>query len=390
MESEATILTVDPNEADRATLRAVLSAGGYSVHEAVPATAVGTVEAAKQVRPHLIVLGANLGDVDETSVCRAVRAEASIAGTPILLLTAGQTDDFVLAGLKAGADDYILKDSAPELLLARVGRLIQYRRLSGLAILDRQLVQIGRLLAGIVHEIRGPLSVIRGSAELLRLTLEDRPDELQWVESILRGSSLLQHRLEHLMGAVRSGPPQRTVVELATLLNEAVDLFVKGLPRDHARVQLEVGANGPPRVLGDAGRLMQVVFDLLTNAQQATIARGASGVILLRTSGDGAERAEWVKLEIIDNGPGIPDVHLNRIFEPFFTTREGGSGYGLYLASEITREMGGRITAANNPDQGACFTVWLPAESSAPAQATPSSLPPREATPPVDEAPPRR
>lgn len=382
MDSEATVLTVDPSEADRTMLRAVLSGGGYAVHEAALVTTVEVVEAAKRIRPHLIVLGANLSDVDETALCKAVRAETCIAGTPILLLTAGQTDEFVLAGLNAGADDYILKDSAPELLLARVKRLIQYRRLSGLAILDRQLVQIGRLLAGIVHEIRGPLSVIRGSAELLRLTLQDRPDELQWVEAILRGSSLLQHRLEHLMGAVRSGPPQRASVELASLLTEAVDLFAKGLPRDHVRVQLEIGANGPSRVLGDAGRLMQVVFDLLTNAQQATIAKGASGEIVLRTSGARDDRTEWVKLEIVDNGPGIPDVHLNRIFEPFFTTREGGSGYGLYLASEITREMGGRITAANNPDQGACFTIWLPAEPASP------SLPPEE-TPPAGQGPPQ-
>lgn len=390
MDSEATVLTVDPSEADRTMLRAVLSGGGYTVHEAALAQAAEVVEEAKRIRPHLIILGANLNDMDETALCKAVRAEASIAGIPILLLTAGRADDFVLAGLNAGADDYILKDSAPELLLARVRRLIQYRRLSGLAILDRQLVQIGRLLAGIVHEIRGPLSVIRGSAELLRLTLQDRPDELQWVESILRGSSLLQHRLEHLMGAVRSGPAHRAPVELAALLTEAVDLFAKGLPRDHVRVRLEVAADGPSRVFGDAGRLLQVVFDLLTNAQQATIAKGASGEIVLRTSKARDERNEWVKLEVVDNGPGIPDIHLNRIFEPFFTTREGGSGYGLYLASEITREMGGRITAANNADQGACFTIWLPVEPPESAAPPPSPSPSRAETPPAGQGPPRR
>jgi|GEM_PF-826591 len=384
VDSEATVLTVDPSDADRARLREALSGGGFSVHEVSQATTTEVLEASRRIRPHLIVLGANLSDVDETALCRAVRAEASIAETPILILTAGQTDAFVLAGLNAGADDYIVKDSAPELLLARAKRLIQYRRLAGLALLDRQLVQIGRLLAGIIHEIRGPLSVIRGSAELLRLTLQDRPDELQWVESILRGSSLLQHRLEHLMGAVRTGPPQRSPVELNSLLTEAVDLFVKGLPRDHLRVQLEVGGDGPPRILGDAGRLMQVVFDLLTNAQQAVAARGGGGVIVLRSSGVHEERGDWVKLEIIDNGPGIPEIYLHRIFEPFFTTRQGGSGYGLYLASEITREMGGRITVANNPNEGACFTVWLPVEPKAQAS------PPPEETRPADAAPPQR
>jgi len=374
---EATVLTVDPSDADRALLRDVLSRGGYSVHEACVTTEV--IEAAKRIRPHLIVLGSNLGGVDETELCRAVRAESSIAGTPILILTSGQADSIVMAGLDAGADDYMLKDSAPELLLARAKRLIQYRRLAGLAILDRQLVQIGRLLAGIVHEIRGPLSVIRGSAELLRLTLQDRPDELQWVESILRGSSLLQLRLDHLMGAVRTGAAECRTVDLNSLLTEATDLFIKSLPRDHTRVKLEVDGGCPAHIKGDAGRIMQVVFDLLANAQQAVAAHGENGDIVLRTSGAHEEAGEWVKLEVVDNGPGIPDVHLRRIFEPFFTTREGGSGYGLYLASEITRELGGRITAANNPEGGACFTVWLPVNSQSP--------PPPETTRPDAAAP---
>lgn len=379
MDFEATVLTVDPSDAERALLRDVLSGGGYAVHEASLTSEV--VEAAKRIRPHLIVLGSNLDCVDESALCRAVRSEPSIAGTPILILTAGQADSFVMAGLDAGADDFMVKDAAPALLLARAKRLIQYRRLVGLAALDRQLVQIGRLLAGIVHEIRGPLSVIRGSAELLRLTLQDQPEERQWVDSILRGSGLLQLRLDHLMGAVRTGPAERRTVDLNSLLAEALDFFVKSLPRDQIRVKLETGGDDPPMVRGDAGRIMQVVFDLLSNAQQAVAARGVKGEIVLRTGRGHEEAGDWAKLEVIDNGSGIPDVLLKRVFEPFFTTREGGSGYGLYLASEIIRDLGGRITAVNNPEGGACFTVWLPVD--------PQEPPPAEATPPAVATPPR-
>ncbi len=363
MEPEATVLTVDPSDADRALLRATLSQGGYSVHETSDVSEV--VDVAKRIRPHLIVMGVNIADADETALCRAVRAEAAIAATPILIMTAGHADAFVLAGLDAGADDYIVKDSAPQLLLARVRRLIQYRRLASLAMLDRQLVQIGRLLAGIVHEIRGPLSVIRGSAELLRLSLQERPDDLQWVESILRGSSLLQLRLEHLMGAVRTGPLQMHPVDVNSLLAEAVALFAKGMPPNRFHVKVETNQGPPYQIQGDAGRLMQVVFDLLTNAYQAILASGGEGEVVLRTECANEDQAEWVKLEVVDNGPGIPEVYLHRIFEPFFSTREGGSGYGLYLASEIVRELGGRLTASNCPSGGACFTVWLPHSSSA-------------------------
>jgi len=69
---------------------------------------------------------------------------------------------------------------------------------------------------------------------------------------------------------------------------------------------------------------------------------------------------DWVRIEVCDNGPGIPSTLLERVFEPFFTTKETGSGYGLYLASEILKEQGGHLSATNLEMGGACFAVWLP------------------------------
>lgn len=356
MESEAIILVVDPVDPERSALRDVLARAGYAVHEA--AHARDAVAEAVRVRPHLIVLGRSLSEDDETTLCRAIRAEAALAGTPVLIMSAAHADAVVLAGLDAGADDYVQHDSAPELILARIRRLIHYRKMAGLAMLDRQLVQVGRLLAGIVHEIRGPLSVIRGSAELLKIGLKDRPDDGQWVDSILRGASLLQLRLEHLMGAVRSGPVQMQPIDLDSLLTETVDLFVRGLPPNHRQVTIKAESGAPSiRVRGDAGRLMQVLFDLLSNAHQAIVGSGKEGAIVVRAS----KSCDWAKIDVLDDGPGVPDVYLRRIFEPFFTTRQGGTGYGLYLASEICHELGGRLEAANNPGGGACFSVLMPA-----------------------------
>lgn len=360
LESEAIILVVDPVDPERSGLRDILARSGYAVHEG--SRVCDAVAEAVRIRPHLIVLGRSLSEADETALCRAVRAEAALSGTPILIMSAAHADAVVLAGLDAGADDYVQHDSAPELILARVRRLIHYRKMAGLAMLDRQLVQVGRLLAGIVHEIRGPLSVIRGSAELLKIGLGERPDDAQWVDSILRGASLLQLRLEHLMGAVRSGPLQMQPIDVGSLLTETVDLFVRGLPPNNRQVTIKVGDGDPSlRVRGDAGRLMQVLFDLLSNAHHAIVGCGKEGAIVVRASKSCDEGCDWAKIDVVDDGPGVPDVYLRRIFEPFFTTREGGTGYGLYLASEICRELSGRLEAVNEPAGGACFSVLLPA-----------------------------
>ncbi len=314
-----------------------------------------------EVRPHVIVLDVNLPDLNGLDACRALRGDPHVGGIPVLMLTVRHDDNDILAGLQAGADDYVAKDSAPELVLARVRRLVQYRQLVTLAMLNRQLVQVGRLLAGIIHEIRGPLAVIRGSAELLQLSLNPEDGNLQWVDSILRGTHLLQVRLEHLMSTVRAGPPQFEVVDLEALLRESVELFVKGLPPSGRciSVQAEI-QKAPPPVRADAGRIMQVLIDLLTNAHQAIATTSQQGHIELRAEPVDQGGCGWVKVDVCDDGPGIPEVYLDRIFEPFFSTKQGGTGYGLYLASEILKEQGGRLTACNNPAGGACLSIWLP------------------------------
>ena len=155
------------------------------------------------------------------------------------MLTVRDNDHDVLAGLEAGADDYVAKDSPGEIFLARVRRLIQYRRMATAAVLNDHLVQVGRLLAGIVHEIRGPLAVIRGSAELMRMHLDPDDPNLQWVDPILRNAQLLQVRLEHLMATVRSGPMVLETLEIAPLVREAADLFRKGTDPRGSRVAME-------------------------------------------------------------------------------------------------------------------------------------------------------
>ena len=353
------VLIVDDSPLDRALLRSVLGGGGFSVHEV--AYGRDALDKAREVLPHVIVLDVNLPDTDGHTVCRDLRADPQFARVPILMLTAQHHERDVIAGLEAGADDYIAKDEPPQIILARVRRLVRYRQMATVAALNEGLAGVGRLLAGIVHEIRGPLSVIRGNAEILKLQYGASADSQTRIDPIIRGCQLLQLRLEHLMAAVRGGPPVLLPQDVPPLVKEAAELFLKGTDPRAGRVAVETeAAAGLPPVKADGGRVIQVLLNLLGNAHEAILGDRKEGRIAIRSAVESDDKGEWVVVEVADDGPGIPEAHLSRIFEPFYTTKATGSGYGLYLASEILREHGGRLTACNGDDGGARFSIWLP------------------------------
>jgi signal transduction histidine kinase len=353
------VLIVDDSAADRALLRTILGRAGYTVYEV--ANGGDAVQKAREIRPHIVILDVNLPDLNGLAVCRAIRADAEIGGVPVLMLTVRDDDTDVLAGLEAGADDYVAKDSAGAIVIGRVRRLIQFRQMSSMAMLNQQLVQVGRLLAGIVHEIRGPLAVICGSAELLLYTESPDSENLQWIDAILRNAQLLQLRLDHLVATVRNSSSNVEDVDLPTLLRETLQLFLKGLPPGDRPIQIETACDDHVRAVRiDPGRLMQVLFNLLNNAQQALARLDRGGRIIVRVGTVEENDQRWVVVDIVDDGPGVPEAFIDRIFEPFFTTRDGGTGYGLYLAAELIREQSGRLTVVNNTEGGATFRIWLP------------------------------
>src|SRR4051812_29831402 len=293
----SSVLIVDDSMTDRALFRTILTRAGYTVHEVSKGREA--VARAREVRPHAIILDVNLVDTDGHTVCRALRADPDAANVPVLMLTVRDNEDDVLAGLEAGADDYVAKDSPPEIVLARVRRLVQYRQMTMVAVLNENLVQIGRLLAGIVHEIRGPLAVIRGSAELMRLQVASNDPHLQWIEPILRNAQVLQVRLEHLMATVRSGPAKVEVLDVAPVIREAADLFLKGTdPRGH-QVAIASDFVEPLRpVRADAGQLILLFLNLFGNAHEAIADTRQQGHITVRAFSHRDTDREWVKVEV--------------------------------------------------------------------------------------------
>jgi signal transduction histidine kinase len=353
------VLVAATEPSERARLGALLRDAGHDAHETEPSTAASR---AAELCPELLLLDATGLGPDLPPILSGLRSAPNLSNPAILILTdPGNPHAVAPAALEAGADDCLARDAPAPLLLARVGCLVDHRRLRRQAALNERLAQVGRLVAGIVHEIRGPLSVIGGNAEVMLMSLPPETPALLWAEPILRTSRLLQKRLEHLMAAVRSGPPALAPVDLAELAKEAANLFVKGT--DPRRSKVIVTTDFPPGLppaRADAGRILQVLINLLVNAHEAASGQETETAIHLGASVREDDGTPWIVLDVRDNGPGISEAHLPRVFEPYFTTKPGGSGYGLYLAAEIVREHGGRLVAGNAPDGGASFLLWLP------------------------------
>lgn len=220
---------------------------------------------------------------------------------------------------------------------------------------SEKLASVGRLAAGLAHELGNPLTAVRGYVEIL--VDEEAPGAPQ--AALLRRAQVEVERmhglLRHLLDFAREERRVVGPVAVRGLLTEAVET-VRPQPafRD---VRVEVEIEGEPWLQGEAEGLHQALVNLLLNA-------AAAGAKAIRVSA--APVGGRVEIRVADDGEGIPPEHIGRIFDPFFTTREPGAGTGLGLAivHRIVERHEGRIEVSSLPGQGATFRLTLDAARS--------------------------
>jgi C4-dicarboxylate-specific signal transduction histidine kinase len=216
-----------------------------------------------------------------------------------------------------------------------------------------KLATVGRLAAGLAHEVGNPLGAVSGYVELARARLPPAPHP-ELVDALARidaAAARIDRTVRDLLDFARPAAPLLGSVSLAAAVDGALRL-ARVQPRFRA-VEVEVALPPAlPPAVADEHRLAQVLLNVLLNAGDAMRGRGAVR-IAGRADGDA------VLLEVADAGPGIPPDDLPRIFDPFFTTKEPGEGTGLGLAlsHRIMESFGGSIAAASGPQGGAVFTL---------------------------------
>jgi two-component system cell cycle sensor histidine kinase/response regulator CckA len=304
-----------------------------------------------------------LGLVEPTARAALATALVSAAGRPLLATPAGapgQSWELTASpapGLGADARVLAVRDVT--------ARVLAERR----AALGERLATVGRLAAGVAHEVNNPLSFVTLNletleAELPRLLLQLPPEaaaDAAPLTDALADALVGSRRVSEIVGQLRrfahhraeSGP---TAADPREGIQLACQLARHALPPG---VQATVRASGAlPAILLDAGRLSQILINLLVNAGDAiAAARHGAGSVCITAEAT----VDTVDITVEDDGPGIPSALADRIFEPFFTTKEAGSGSGLGLSivRTLVEDAGGEI-ALRPTTQGACFQVRLP------------------------------
>ncbi len=213
---------------------------------------------------------------------------------------------------------------------------------------QERLAQLGQMAATVAHEIRNPLSIMKGSAEVLTKKFGEQSREM--VSFITEEIDRLNRLVDNFLRFARQPRLHPEPVQLAALLDDLLPSL------QHRGVKAHLPDTLPP-VQADADALRQILLNLLGNALDAC---GETGEIEIRATPTRKPR-RGVEITISDNGPGIPPEALNRVFEPFFSTKATGSGLGLAISKQLTEAMGGRIIIESQPGSGTTVRLWLPA-----------------------------
>jgi two-component system, NtrC family, sensor kinase len=226
-----------------------------------------------------------------------------------------------------------------------------------------KMATVGRLAAGIAHEINNPLQMITNQAGWIGELLPDEDPALvknmeeykKAVEQIkyhVRRAGTITHRL---LGFSRKMTAQKEAVQINELIEETISFVDREAGYNNISIVKNLDEN-LPTTMTDGPQLQQVFLNLVNNAIDAI---GQGGVVEIRTA---VNKDGKIVIEFADNGPGIKPDNLRQIFNPFFTTKDPGkgTGLGLYISYDIIQKLGGLITVENRKSGGAVFTISLP------------------------------
>jgi signal transduction histidine kinase len=384
MSAPTRILLVEDSRSDARLLEATLQDAGVHrfrlthverLDEALAALGDGGVD--------IVLLDLHLPDSQGLDTLAELKREQP--GVPVMVLTGLDDEELAVRAMQAGAQDYLPKGVVDGALLARLIRHAVERHQIGVELERARSEQIrlrDQFLSHVSHELRTPLAAMHQFLDILADGLAGAlSDEQQaYVQRTLRNARQLEGMVAELLDAARAQTGKLAVtvqrVELAPLVEDTLGGFA-GRATDKA-IQLSAEVEpGLGAVRADAGRVGQVLGNLLDNALKFTPEGGQVHVAAVADGEPG-----FARVEVSDSGPGVPAADAERIFERLWQAqgKDGGPsrkglGLGLHICRELVARQGGRIWVDSRPGEGATFAFTLPLHRQAPQirQAVPHS-----------------
>lgn len=216
------------------------------------------------------------------------------------------------------------------------------------------LASLGRLVAGVAHEIRNPLGIMKATVQVMKDEFAEQEQYKEYMtvlnEQIDRQNKIIRELLDY----AKPVPPIFQTINVNDIVKSLLGFSKSYFQQQKVEAHFEP-ADGLPPVRADVEKLKQAFLNLMFNSVEAM---PQGGLITVRT----ASKGDYVILEFIDNGRGIPESDISRLFDPFFTTKNTGTGLGLAMVHSIIELHQGKTEVQSKPGEGAVFRITLPVE----------------------------
>jgi two-component system sensor histidine kinase HydH len=230
--------------------------------------------------------------------------------------------------------------------------LTQIRDLKKQVETNRRLAAIGKLAAGVAHEIRNPLSSIKGFATYFSRRYENEPEDVEIAKIMVQEVERMDRSITQLLEFAKPMAVQIKQTRIVPLIRHSLKLVSHDLGKKKIQVKTDIRTKRES-IYTDPERICQVLLNLYMNALNAMDSKGILEVGV-------ADVADNLEIRVADNGCGIPAKDLEKIFDPYFTTRAKGTGLGLSIAHRIVENLNGDIRVESRPSKGTVFYITLP------------------------------
>jgi two-component system, NtrC family, sensor histidine kinase HydH len=229
------------------------------------------------------------------------------------------------------------------------------RELEQKVLVSEKFAALGRLSAGVAHEIRNPLNSIRGFIQYFQKKLPLEEEDYKYTDLMLTEVDRLNRVISKLLAYSKPREPRLNVRSLDERLNHCIRIVEREAAEAGIELVRKPSGDEYPLALMDTDQMTQVFLNILINSIEAT-PRGGKVTVGYEPRGDGQ-----VSVTVEDTGEGIPREDLDKLFDPFFTTKKKGTGLGLAIVKSIIQGHDGEIEVESEPGKGAKFTISLPA-----------------------------